>query len=80
MESIERDFRGKRPKAVSSIEWLGAPLATQAIWEGSGEEPVLLHIEQLRWLRHLFWIPAGHPIREVFWACSTGRSEDQRHA
>ncbi|KAK3555547.1 hypothetical protein QTP86_021786, partial [Hemibagrus guttatus] len=42
-------------------------------WEELGVEPLLLHIErgQLRWLRHLFWMPLGRLPREVFRACPT---------
>ncbi|KAK3542555.1 hypothetical protein QTP86_029613, partial [Hemibagrus guttatus] len=43
--------------------------------EGLGVEPLLLHIErgQLRWLRHLFWMPPGRLPGEVFRACPTGK-------
>lgn len=38
-------------------------------------ELLLLYIEwsELRWLRHLFWMPPGHLTREMFWACPTER-------
>ncbi|KAL1263405.1 hypothetical protein QQF64_006144 [Cirrhinus molitorella] len=49
-----------------------------------GVEPLLLHIKrsQLRWLRHLFWMPPGRLPGEVFLACPTGRrsGEDPGHA
>ncbi|XP_058625585.1 uncharacterized protein LOC131536570 [Onychostoma macrolepis] len=43
--------------------------------EELGVEPLLLHIErnQLRWLRHLFWMSPGGLPGEVFRACPTGR-------
>ncbi|KAK3515128.1 hypothetical protein QTP70_007237 [Hemibagrus guttatus] len=43
--------------------------------EELGVEPLLLHIErgQLRWLRHLFRMPPGRLLGEVFQACPTGK-------
>ncbi|KAK3536646.1 hypothetical protein QTP86_015449 [Hemibagrus guttatus] len=43
-------------------------------------EPLLLHIErgQLRWLRHLFWMPPGRLPGEVFRACPTGKRPRER--
>ncbi|KAK3519557.1 hypothetical protein QTP86_003108 [Hemibagrus guttatus] len=44
-------------------------------WEELGAEPLLLHIKrgQLRWLGHLFWMPPGRLLGEVFRACPTGK-------
>ncbi|KAK3530371.1 hypothetical protein QTP86_024408 [Hemibagrus guttatus] len=43
--------------------------------EELGVEPLLLHIErgQLRWLRHLFWMPPGRVPGQVFQACPIGK-------
>ncbi|KAK3537233.1 hypothetical protein QTP70_003994 [Hemibagrus guttatus] len=44
-------------------------------WEELGVQLLLFHIErgQLRWLRHLFWMPQGRLPGEVFRACPLGK-------
>ena len=43
--------------------------------EEPGVEPLLLRIErsQLRWLGHLYRMPPGRLLREVFLACPAGK-------